>query len=168
MKPEKITPTTPDQRGQGMVEFSLILLVLLGIFIGAFEIMVLFNKWNDLESATRMATRQAAESWVPNNTPPDIEGDITTYLHNEMIKMGYPSSQITNTVTVEVIAHEYVSGSLDPDTSSKVCTYGEYISVKSEMDYSPVIIPINVFFDTGPDGTGSLSAQYINRCTRGQ
>lgn len=156
------------ESGQGLVEFSLILIAIIGLFVGIFEIMTLINKWNDLETATRMATRQAAESWIPSGPNPNIEADITLYLREEMVNMGYQTGQISSDVRVEVIAHEFSGGALVEDTSSKACTYGEYISVKAEMDYRPVVLPLDVFFDTSEDGAGVLTAQYINRCVRGQ
>lgn len=155
------------ESGQGMVEFSIILIVLIALFVGTFEIMTAVSKWNDLETATRMATRQAAESWVPTGASPNIEADITDYLKEEMVKMGYSSGVIDSTVTVEVIAHEYDGGAIVPELTTKVCTYGEYISVRATMGYQPVILPLDAFFGD-EDGAGTIEAQYINRCTRGQ
>ena len=157
------------QKGQGMIEFAIILLVLIGLFIGIFEIMTLFSKRTDLATVTRMAARQASESWVP--TDADIEDEIEQYLRDEMVKMGYSTNVISSTVTAEVFSHTYNNSSspatLDPGTD-KVCTYGEYISVRANMDWSPAILPLDTFFTGGGVASGTLTEEFAYRCIRGQ
>ena len=68
------------ESGQGMVEFSLILTVLIGLFVGAFELMTLYSKRTDLEAATRLGARQASESWVTDGlNDAQFEANITDY-----------------------------------------------------------------------------------------
>ena len=157
------------QKGQGMVEFAIIIGVMIGLFIGIFEIMTIFNKRTDLATATRLAARQASESWVPDGTT-DITSQIEQYMQAEMVKMGYADTLITDgDLTVEIIAHEYNQSTSELVAGTdRVCTYGEYISVRAQLNYSPEILPLDTFFEGASSGIGTLEEEFAYRCVRGQ
>ena len=181
-------PQPRSQSGQGMVEFALILAVLIGLFIGAFEIMTLFRKRTDLEAATRLGAREASESWVTDtylSSPDDFEDDIAAYVRSELNRMGYtddwmngtdnvfdntfPSSD--DTIFVEVEAFELASGASTEATlvsnGSKLCTYGEYIKVTVTMRWRFAVLPINTLLSSNTIDSGTMSEELLLRCWRG-
>ena len=179
----KFIPRPRSQSGQGMVEFSLILAILLGLFVGAFEIMTLFRKRTDLEAATRQGVRQASESWVTQTDDAVFEDEIAEYVHYQLERKGYnmswmqgpdlKSGTVDDKVTVTVSAYKF-----DPNSSSgnetliqngsqKICTYGEYVNVQADMEWTFVVLPINALLSDETIDGGRLSEQLILRCWRG-
>ena len=166
-------------RGQAMVEFSLILVVMLGMFIGTFELMVLFRKRTDLATATRMAARQASEEWIETADEADFVADINDYVLQEMGKMGYNTDWMTNgtpaddsddrlRISIDALTLDPVSNTfVSPTPASSVCTYGQYIEVTLDMDWEFVVLPLNALLDSGAPERGALSETSMVRCWRG-
>lgn len=159
-----------------MVEFALILAVLIGLFVGAFEIMTLFRKRTDLEAAARLGAREASESWVTDGlTDATFESNISDYVYDEMERMGYdPTWMATNdNVKVTVRAFEFDgSGDLVPSFNgsggeSKLCTYGEYIKVTVDMKWRFAVLPINALLSSDTIEGGDMSEELLLRCWRG-
>ena len=162
-----------------MVEFSLILVVMLGMFIGTFELMVLFRKRTDLATATRMAARQASEEWIETADEADFVADINDYVLQEMGKMGYNTDWMTNgtpaddsddrlRISIDALTLDPVSNTfVSPTPASSVCTYGQYIEVTLDMDWEFVVLPLNALLDSGAPERGALSETSMVRCWRG-
>lgn len=154
-----------------MVEFSIILVVLVGLFVGVFEIMRLYGMRTDFETVARMAGRQAAELYVSDGTNPvDVEAEITEYVLNELDLMGYdrPALEADATFTVAVSAYQYneLSGKIEPNPAATRCQYGDYISVRLERQWEPAVLPLGSFFDT--QESALLEMEYMNKCWRGE
>ena len=169
-------PQPRSQSGQGMVEFALILAVLIGLFIGAFEIMTLFRKRTDLEAATRLGAREASESWITDGlTDATFEADITQYVYDEMERMGYDQTWMAtdDNVKVTVRAFEFDgAGNLVPSFNgsggeAKLCTYGQYIKVTVDMKWRFAVLPINTLLSNNTIEGGSMTEELLLRCWRG-
>lgn len=159
------------QLGQGMVEFSIILVVLVGLFVGVFEIMMLYGQRTDMETITRMAGRQAAELYVSDGSNPvDVQAAIREYVLQEMERIGYDRTELESdaSFTVEVIAYQYdeISGAIVLDPGASRCQYGDYISVKMERQWQAAVLPLSAFFNA--QDTGLLEMEYMNKCWRGE
>ena len=155
-----------DQGGQGMVEFSLILVVLLGLFIGSFEIMTLYRQRTDLETAARMAARQASEIYLISGI--DVQAEIEAYALQEMELMGYDAAELASDPNweVEVTSFAYDGSGLSRDPAVERCLYGDYIAVRLRRSWSAAVLPLDTFFDA--PSTGILETEYINKCWRGE
>lgn len=175
--PYKAPLTKTSNSGQAMIEFALILVVMMGLFIGAFELMTLYRKRTDLATASRMGARQASELWITTTSDADFEQQVRDYVLGEMVLMGYSQDWIDGTnnidpsddkVRVVVNAYEY-----DPlpdelvASGSKMCTYGQYIQVDLEMDWTFAVLPINTLIGGGAPETGTMYEESIVRCWRG-
>ena len=172
-----IEHTKKKPTGQAMVEFAIVLTVMMGLFVGTFEIMVLFRKRTDLATATRMAARQASELWIDTGT--DMEDEIQNYVWDEMEKMGYAITWMDGTddptggpkvrSTVEGIDLETVDTDLEfiADGSS-TCTYGQYIQVSIEMDWTFAVLPLDTFFKNAGATSGVIEENALVRCWRGE
>ncbi|MEM8856981.1 MAG: TadE/TadG family type IV pilus assembly protein [Chloroflexota bacterium] len=161
-----------------MIEFSLILVVLIGLFVGAFELMTLYGKRTDLEAATRLGARQASESWVTDaittSADPDDEfqDQIIDYMRDEFERLGYDNAYFNSNVTVTVTAYEYDPGNgtgdyADFKDTGKICTYGQYIQVNVEMDWDFVVLPLNALVGGGAPAFGTMEEELLLRCWRG-
>lgn len=179
----KLIPQPRSQSGQGMIEFALILAVMLGLFLGAFEIMTLYRKRANLEAATRLGARQASETWVTDAflaDPDEFEDSIKSYVYDQMEGMGYERSWMDGTsdplggekVRVTVEAFEFDPTVATPgeeliSSGAKICTYGEYIKVTVEMDWTFAVLPINALLDASNIEAGTMSEELLLRCWRG-
>lgn len=154
------------ERGQGMVEFAIILTILVGLFLGIFELMALYRQRTDLDTVTRMAARQAAELHLTPST--DVQAEIEAYVLQEMGVMGYDAGRLTADPAwgVEISSFAYSGSSLDRDTGTDRCQYGDYIAVKISRSWTATLLPLADFYQ-GPYG-GRLEAEYINKCWRGE
>lgn len=164
--------------GQAMVEFALILTVMMGLFVGTYELMVLFRKRTDLATATRMATRQASELWINSVDEAAFQDSIQNYVYEELEIMGYnrswmegnPADDSDDHVRVGITAAE-----LDPTdkdeivdtTGPAVCTYGQYIEVELEMDWTFAVLPFDQIFGGTNGESGVITETALVRCWRG-
>ncbi len=179
---KKLIPRPRKQTGQGMIEFSIILAVMIGLFVGAFEIMTLFRKRTDLEAGTRLGARQASESWVTDGlTDDDFEEQIKAYVYDEMERMGYDKTWMEGATTgttddkvrVFVAAYEFDPTITTPGNETlipsggKICTYGEYIKVTVEMDWTFAVLPINTLLPGDTIENGTMEQELLLRCWRG-
>lgn len=168
-----------------MVEFALILTVMMGLFVGTFELMVLFRKRSDLATATRMAARQASELWVETTDENDFKELLEDYVYDEMEIMGYSrgwmdgdivDSDPNDHVRVIITAAELIDDPSDPnaaiisdspDTQPDICVYGQYIQVELEMDWTFAVLPFDQLFGGTNGQAGMLSETALVRCWRG-
>ncbi|MFK7800752.1 MAG: TadE/TadG family type IV pilus assembly protein [Anaerolineae bacterium] len=179
---KRFIPNFRMQTGQGMIEFSMILAVMIGLFVGAFEIMTLFRKRTDLEAGTRLGARQASESWVTDGlTDESFEAQIKDYVYDEMERMTYDRNWMEgptlgtddDRVRVLVEAYEFDQSITTPGdetlipSGGKICTYGEYIKVTVEMDWTFAVLPINTLLPGDTLENGTMSQELLLRCWRG-
>ena len=152
--------------GQTLVEFSLILAVLVGLFVGSFEIMTLYQQRTDLETVTRMAARQAAELYLTAGV--DVPAEIEDYVLREMEIMGYDRAVLAADPewSVEISTFQYDGSGLVRDGLISRCQYGDYIAVKLSRSWSAAVLPLDAFFNV--TGSGLLETEYINKCWRGE
>lgn len=168
--------------GQAMVEFALILTVMMGLFIGTFELMVLFRKRSDLATATRMAARQASELWVETTDENDFKELLEDYVYDEMEIMGYsrgwmdgdvadadPNDHVRVIITAaELVDVSPTVASIEDVTSGPaICVYGQYIQVELEMDWTFAVLPFDQLFGGTNGQAGELSETALVRCWRG-
>ncbi len=145
-----VTPAA--ESGQGLIEFSIILAVLIGIFVGTFEIMNLYRQRTDLETVTRMAARQAAEIYL--NPGVDVQAEIENYVIREMDLLGYDTGRLTADPAwrVDVTTFQYDGGALVRDAVGERCRYGDYIAVELNRSWSAAVLPLDAFFDSPSTG----------------
>ncbi len=164
--------------GQAMVEFALILTVMMGLFVGTFELMVLFRKRTDLATATRMATRQASELWVETTNEDDFQDLIQNYVYEEMVIMGYsrswmegvPADDSDDHVRVAITAAELEpvnKATIVDTTGPAICTYGQYIEVELQMDWTFAVLPFDALFGGTNGEAGVITETALVRCWRG-
>lgn len=169
----KIQTNDNGESGQGMIEFALILTVLIGLFVGAFELMTLYSKRTDLEAATRLGARQASESWVTDGlSDTQFQENISDYLKEEFNRLGYSDTYFTDNIQVTVTAFDYYPGEgnmgyTDFKENGKICTYGQYIQVNVEMDWDFVVLPLNALVGGGAPSFGTMEEELLLRCWRG-
>ncbi|MEM9775469.1 MAG: TadE/TadG family type IV pilus assembly protein [Chloroflexota bacterium] len=156
------------ESGQGMVEFSIILTVLIGLFVGAFELMTLYSKRTDLEAATRLGARQASESWVTDGlTDAQFQVRITDYLRDEFERLGYSNAYFDSNVAVNITAFDYDPTSGTFNSNGTICTYGQYIQVNVQMEWDFVVLPLNALVGGGAPAFGTMEEELLLRCWRG-
>lgn len=149
-----------------MVEFALILTVMIGLFVGAFELMTLYRRRTDLATATRMGARQASELWITTTDDGVFEQQVRDYVVDEMVLMGYSQTWSDTNLRVSVNAYEYASNALVPN-GSKICTYGQYIQVDLEMDWDFAVLPLNALVGGDAPSAGTMKEEALVRCWRG-
>lgn len=165
-------------QGQALVEFALILTVMIGLFVGAFELMTLYRKRTDLATATRQAARQASELWIETNDANDFRDDVKAYVVDEMERMGYQRTWLegSNTAGTDHIGIVIKSFEFDPlnsdtlqesATNPGLCTYGQYIQVELTMQWRFVVLPLNQLLGGGAPSAGALTEEVVVRCWRG-
>ena len=152
-----------------MVEFALILTVMIGLFVGAFELMTLYRQRTDLATATRMGARQASELWITTNDDAVFEQQVRDYVVEEMEAMGYSQTWSSTNLRVSVNAYEYDPATADKlvVNGSKICTYGQYIQVDLEMDWNFAVLPLNALVGGGAPSAGTIQEEALVRCWRG-
>ena len=154
------------QEGQGLVEFALILLILIGLFLGAFEVFFVYQQRTDVEVVTRRTVRQAAESYTDSATYVD---EMTNYAYEQFEDLGYDRTYLEDYVTVEITGYNYLTSTQElaaTTPSIDYCVYGDYIHIKVSKPLESGVVPVTNFFDAASIYQ-TYSAEQINRCWRG-
>ncbi len=162
---KKILPES-SEAGQGLVEFSMILLILLGTFLGAFEVFNLYQQRTEVETVTQRTVRQAAESYIDKV---NSEAEITEYAALQFESMGYDRTYIDNNIVVKIEGYTYDEANqklvpIEPAVS--YCVYGDYIAIRITKPLETSVIPLDTFFEIS-NSSQNYTAEEVNRCWRG-
>ena len=141
----------PGARGQAIVEFSLVLMILLVILVGILEVGRLMFMYAAINNASREAARYA--SAIGLDTDPDTGITSEKYKFCTMIqKMAKRSAFFTPlTITISydhgpgTTAFDTCDGSVDTGVAINSGTNLDRVYVTVRADYSPMVtlIPIN-------------------------
>lgn len=84
------------ERGQGLVEFALMLPLLLLFVFGIFEFGNVFKSQIELQNATREGARVAGIEWVGNGgTSSGVQSDVIAKMNATSPGLGFSSSTVT-------------------------------------------------------------------------
>lgn len=119
------------QRGQGLVEFSLIAMTLIMTIVVGIEVLNLVAQWYTLHQVADWGVREAAKDGGGTTR-------VLTELNNQMQRRGVNST----TVTVEVFAVEVSGdGSITPiQPITPYCDYGGDIAVELSQPWQTIIL----------------------------
>ena len=157
---------TSIESGQGLVEFSVILFTLLALFLGAFEVFNLYRQRTEIETVTRRAVRQAAESYVDEV---NAQSNIEDYIYAQFEDMGYARANLETDLSIEIYGYSYISATQTIEVSTPVvnhCVYGEYIGIRIGRPLATTVIPLDLLYRVS-NANPVYSAEEVNRCWRG-
>jgi Flp pilus assembly protein TadG len=140
----------PGARGQAIVEFSLVLMILLVVMVGILEVGRLMFMYAAVNNASREAARYA--SAIGLDTNPDTGVTAEKYRFCEMIEKMAKRSAFFTTPAVNIsydhgpgtTAFDTCNGSVDTGLSINSGTNVDRVYVTVSADYSPMLslIPI--------------------------
>lgn len=128
------------QRGQGMVEFALVIPMFLLLMLAIFEFGYFFFVYSSANSATREAARYGAGSGTGNNSAAyylDCKG-----IREVAVRLGrYANIQGPNmTINYDNGPGTSINGVCTGDIGTHEPEMGERIVVRLNVDYHPIIL----------------------------
>jgi hypothetical protein len=145
----------PNENGQTLIEFALVLGLLMFTFLVFTELLDLERQRSDIDKVARQATMQAAS--YGGETP-----ELEAYMNTELQRIGRPNA------TWSVSAYDMGSSATFTEVSpaTNVCRYGGHIGV-TVADEWETFIP-TMLFSPGIDAAGVIERTHIARCWWGQ
>ena len=156
----------PDQTGQNLVEFALILSIMVGLMLGSFQVLLLTRQRGELDKVARQASRQAAELGGGQE-------EVYLYIDQQLqLLNGDGAADIDITYYIYKAPDFSHAG---PDTQTLAvsdpsdflyCDYGDYVGVEVRQDFTLIIPYLDRFFQ-GVDVAGEFRIEHMDRCWRG-
>ena len=123
------------EKGQALVEFSIILPILLLVLLGIVQLGLVYNNWVTLTDAVRAGARKAAVSRTDANRNSDVTAAVKTAatdLNASKLTVDTPTSTWQPGDTVKVCAHYPFKISLLPGSTWAVVKSGNLDSCTTE------------------------------------
>jgi Flp pilus assembly protein TadG len=163
----------PRARGQAIVEFALVLMILMVMLVGILEVGRLMFMYAAVNNASREAARYA--SAIGLDTNPDNGVTAEKYRFCEMIKKMAQRSAFFTTPTITIsydhgpttTAFDTCDGSVDTGVSINSGTNLDRVYITVSADYSPMVtlIPINSRTITSSSARTILGYQDLQNLT---
>ena len=147
-----------QQRGQSLVEFTLVLGIMLMLLFVMISILRLYNLQSLVDKVAQEGSRYAAEAGGGTE-------DVLAYMNTQYELFG--GDRKTMTVTVTAVEYDVGSETFVPVSPlSHLCGYGDHVAVTVSADYRETIPAIGLF-TAYLDEAGAISATHLRRCWRG-